>query len=275
MSRRRTRARLVSVALVLLVAWPMHAQFGIFGPIVVYDPAVVLRNTLTAALEELIVNTEDAQRSQIRKMARRLSVFTNVDQYAFTDTPEWRIHDFLSDAVLYAKGYHAALNYGDGSGSAYLGITNPLVAVEDEGITSALSTVAWEAFRARLATINATDSVAIAATHDVGLLRYNGRREQAAIEALETHVTDPSTTHSTTAVIDTLSGAVLIGARQRQARTQFIADIVEQLLVDTKRARDTDATALNMQLTTWRESRAANNAFAAGTGDALQTWRQP
>jgi hypothetical protein len=56
---------------------------------------------------------------------------------------------------------------------------------------------------------------------------------------------------------------------------QFIADIVEQLLVDTKRARDTDATAVNMQLTTWRDSRAANNAFAAGTGGALQAWRQP
>jgi len=26
---------------------------------------------------------------------------------------------------------------------------------------------------------------------------------------------------------------------------------------------------------TWRDARAANDAFAAGTGDALRTWRQP
>jgi len=52
-------------------------------------------------------------------------------------------------------------------------------------------------------------------------------------------------------------------------------DIVEQLLVETKRARDTDAALLNMQLTTWRDGRAVNDAFVSGTGDALSTWRQP
>ena len=58
-------------------------------------------------------------------------------------------------------------------------------------------------------------------------------------------------------------------------RTAFIADIVEQLVIDTKRARDTEATALNMQLTTWREAASANQALMSGTGDALRTWRQP
>ena len=46
-------------------------------------------------------------------------------------------------------------------------------------------------------------------------------------------------------------------------------------LVETKRARDTEAALLNMQLTTWRDGQAANHAFVAGTGDALRTWRQP
>ncbi len=32
---------------------------------------------------------------------------------------------------------------------------------------------------------------------------------------------------------------------------------------------------MNMQLTTWRDGRAANEAFVSGTGDALRTWRQP
>src|SRR3984893_12554607 len=77
------------------------------------------------------------------------------------------------------------------------------------------------------------------------------------------------------AVLEEVSGAALISARQRQARTAFLTGIVEQLIVDTKRARDTDAASLNMQLTTWRDGRAANDAFVAGTGDALRTWRQP
>jgi hypothetical protein len=133
----------------------------------------------------------------------------------------------------------------------------------------------WREFSARLATVNVADAVAISTTNDAGLLRYNGRQEQAAIEALEAHVVDSSDDQSATAVLEKVSGAVLVGTRQRQARTQFIADIVEQLLVDTKRARDTETTALNMQLTTWRDGKAANDAFAKGTGDALRTWRQP
>ena len=54
---------------------------------------------------------------------------------------------------------------------------------------------------------------------------------------------DPSSEQSTTAVLDKISGAALIGARQRQARMQLLAGIVEQLLVDSKRARDTDTAA--------------------------------
>ena len=86
---------------------------------------------------------------------------------------------------------------------------------------------------------------------------------------------DPSDEQSATAVLDKISGAVLVGARQRQARTQLLTGIVEQLLIDSKRARDAEAAAINMQLVTWRDGRAANEAFVAGTGDALRAWRQP
>ena len=50
---------------------------------------------------------------------------------------------------------------------------------------------------------------------------------------------------------------------------------VEQLLTDSKRARDTDAIVMNMQLTAWRDGTAANDAFVRGSADALRTWRQP
>ena len=82
-------------------------------------------------------------------------------------------------------------------------------------------------------------AAAIAATHDTGQLRFNGRKhELPAIDALEAHVIDPSNEQSATAVLDKISGAALIAARQRQARVQLLAGVVEQLLIDTKRARD-------------------------------------
>jgi hypothetical protein len=112
--------------------------------------------------------------------------------------------------------------------------------------------------------------------NDTGSLRLSGRKKELpAIAALEADVVDPSLEQSATAVLDKISGAVLIGARQRQARSQLLTAFLEQLLVDSKRDRDADATAMNMQLTTWRDSGPANSAFVAGTGDALRTWRQP
>ena len=54
-----------------------------------------------------------------------------------------------------------------------------------------------------------------------------------------------------------------------------VQHLLAMLLVDSKRARDTEASTMNMQLVTWRDGRAANTAFASGAGDALRTWRQP
>ncbi len=71
----------------------------------------------------------------------------------------------------------------------------------------------------------------MSAINDTGSLRLNGRKQELpAIDALEAQVVDPSDEQSATAVLDKLSGAVLIGARQRQARSQLLAAFVEQLL---------------------------------------------
>jgi len=237
----------------------------------VHDAAVTLRNSITAAVKELMVRTQIDQHGTLRRMARRLSAHTNLDKYAVQDVPRWRTHDF--ETYFYANNYHAALNYGDALGAAYQGVTQQMLSAGD--VMRRLSAPAQRALVARLATVEAADATAIAATHNSGSLRYNGRRELAAIDALETDVIDPSLEQSTTAVLDKISGAVLIGARQRQARAQLVAAVVEQLLVDNKRARDTETTAINMQLVTWRDAHVANEAFVSGSADALRTWRQP
>ena len=77
--------------------------------------------------------------------------------------------------------YHAPLNYGDPSGTAYLGVT-PAPTIDEEDVTGELGPSAWRAFEARLATVNVADAVAISATNDKGLLRLNGRGDKAAIK---------------------------------------------------------------------------------------------
>jgi hypothetical protein len=262
------RKILLVLGLLAFAGSPARAQ------LVVYDPAVTFRNAATAAIKEYILNAQRDQHRQLRRMARRLSMFTNLAKYRLADVPRWRTHDFENpDVFLFARAYHAALNYGDPSGRAFLAVSHP---VEDPGpVLDRLTPAARRALLARMATLNLADASVIASTHDTGQLRYNGRRELAAIEALQRDVTDGSNEQSTTAVLDKISGAGLVAARQRQARIQLLSGIVEQLLIESKRTRDSEAATMNMQLATWRDAGTANQAFAAGAGDALRTWRQP
>src|SRR2546425_10571391 len=114
MSRRMTRGALFAVGLGLLTVWPARAQ--ILFPLMVHDPAVTLRNSVTAAIQELMVRLQGDQRERIERMARRITAFTTLDTYALAETPEWRIHDFWGDDVLFAPDYHAAFNYRDPRG---------------------------------------------------------------------------------------------------------------------------------------------------------------
>jgi hypothetical protein len=239
----------LAIGLVLATAAPGQAQW------VVYDAATTYRNSVTAVLKEYLLRVQTQQHSELRRMAQRLSMFTDLGKYGLFDVPRWRTHDFEGPTFLFARDYHAALNYAAG--------------------LSRLSGTARRSLLSQLATLDLADSAIITATHDTGQLRYNGRRELAAIEVLQRDVTDGSLEQSTTAVLDKISGAGLIGARQRQARIQLLDGLVEQLLMESKRTRDTEAAAMNMQLVAWRDRAAANQAFVSGSGDALRTWRQP
>lgn len=260
------RRLLIAAALVVVLpSPPARAQF------VVHDAAVTTRNSVTAVVKEYLLNTQQEQHERLRRMARRLSAHTNLDKFAPRLPPPWRAH--RANGAFYAQPFKTALSSGDPIGTAYLDLVHPVAPMLD--ILRQLPSAARAALTSRLATIDLADATVVAATHDSGRLRRNGYEESNALDALEAHVIDPTQAHSATAVLDKVSGAVLIGARQRQARVQLLAGLVEQLLIDNKRSRDTDATATNMQVVMWRDARAANQAFAAGAGDALRTWRQP
>lgn len=142
----------------------------------------------------------DEQHSQLRRIGQRLSMFTNLGKYGVRDVPRWRIHDFENpEAFLFARAYHAAMNYGDPTGAAYLAVSHP---VNASPLLGRLRPDVRRDIAARLATLEVADAAAIASTHDSGRIRFNGRREQVAIDALEADVTDPSLEQSATAVLD-------------------------------------------------------------------------
>jgi hypothetical protein len=259
------RRAMLAATLVVFSGTSLSAQF------VVHDAATTARNSTTAGLKELLYQLQRQQHEKIRDMARRLSAITSMRRYSLADVPRWRTHG--STDFLFAPGYLDALTFGDPRGAAYLRLA---AALEHSARLGQLPPGAQRAMLSRLASVDLADATAITGIHASGELRLNGRRnELQAIEALERDVIDPSLEQSTTAVLDKISGASLVGARQRQARIQLLTGVLEQLLLDSKRLRDADAAALNMQLVTWRDRRAADHAFVAGSSHALSTWRQP
>ncbi len=258
------KAIAASLLLVGLSAGPASAQW------IVTDVATTAQNRITAALKELQYQVQVRQHDRIFEMARRLSALTNLRKYALQSVPRWRTHggDFF-----FAMPYLDALTFGDSSGAAY---TRMVAGLEQAARVAQLPPSARRAFLSRLAIVEGMDAVAMAATHTTGQFRLGGRRtELQAIDDLESDVLDPSPRQSATAVLDKISGASLVGARQRQARIQLLSEVLEQLLADNKQVRDSEAAALNMQLVRWRDGRAADAAFVAGSSDALRTWRQP
>lgn len=239
--------------------------------LVVHDAATTARNRITATLSQYLHDVQREQHDKILAMARRLSALTDLRKYTLPAAPRWRPHG--SSGFLHAPDYLDALTFGDSGGAAYLALAS---ALERSERLDRLPPAARRAVFSRLATVDLADAAAIASTHYSGQLRLGGQRnELSAINALEGDVINPSSEQSATAVLDKISGAALIGARQRQARIQLLTGVLEQLLVDSKRARDTETSALGMQIVSWRDRRAADEAFVAGSGDALRTWRQP
>jgi hypothetical protein len=234
---------------------------------VVTDVATTLRNAVTAELKDRILDTLTAQVERLEQMATRLSALTDLTKYRTDGSPRWAAHNPES------TGFLRALNEGDPAGIEYEGVARRRDSVAVD-LTS-LSPAERDAIERALATLDVADSTIIAGAHQTGVLRQWGELERHAIDELEADVLNPSSAQSTTAVLDKLAGAALIETQQKQARLQFLAAAVEQLLVDNKRARDTEAAALNMRLGRLHQDDGEESGFLTGAGDDLRNWRQP
>jgi hypothetical protein len=271
----KSRIRLIgTVALLVVLGFGLRPA----SALVVTDPATTVKNIIIAALKNQIVETLTEQARRVRRMGRRLSAFADLGRYLVPDTPRWRSYRY-QDVSLYATSYEDALNLGDPDGTAYLEIARTRASAESElSKLRAESASAGDALAAQLATLDLADSTMMLGTDQNGRLRSQGKREMRAIDALERDVTDPSLTQGTAAVLDKLSAAVLIETGQKQSRLAFLTAILEQLAVDSKRTRDSDVAAMNMQLGRLRmgaDCRTGCPGFLSGAAGALRNWRQP
>jgi Domain of unknown function (DUF4141) len=256
------RRTLAAIVILAACASPAKAQW------VVIDPANLAQAILIA--ERAWRHYDELQR-QYRTILRMGEGLGSMEQYRMPPIALTR-HD--AGRWEYGRPWIQALNSGDATGDAYRATTLPVL--RPTVMPSRLPPSARRALERQYATIEITDSVASMGGHQVALARgYHGRL-QNAVQALEGDVLNGLLRyHEMTAILDKIAAGELLGRRQDMLSNQLLSHALEQLLARSKRLRDTEAATMNMQLTTWRDGRAANEAFVAGTGHALNTWRQP
>ena len=254
--------RVLASVFVVAVAAPVHAQLPVFDP-TNFEQSVLIAQRAQRHYEELM-----AQYHTILRMAEG---FGSLEPYRIPGIAATR-HDL--SRWQYGRAWLSGLNSGDAAGTAYWATTLPLE--RPSNLPGRLTTAARRQLERQYATIEITDSVAMMGGHQVGVMRgYHGQL-QRAVQELEGDVLNGlERYHEMTALLDKVAAAELLGRRQDMAANQLLSHALEQLLARGKRLRDTEAVTMNMQLVTWRDGRAANDALVRGTGDALRTWRQP
>ena len=174
----------------------------------------------------------------------------------------------------FGRGWLQGLNSGDPTGAGYTSTTIPLE--RPVSLPAQLGAAARRVMERQYATVEIADSVAMLGGHQVGALRGYAGQLQGAVQELEGDVLSGLLRyHEMTAILDKIAAGELLGRRQDMATNQLLSHALEQMLAKGKRQRDTEATTMNMQLVTWRDARAVNDAMVVGSGDALRTWRQP
>lgn len=252
---------LVAILLTVLVQ-PARAQW------VVTDPGNLAQTVLIAERTLREYEILFAQYQTIVRMARGLG---NMEGYRIPTIAGTR-HD--PSRWEYGREWLQGLNSGDADGSKYWRNTRQ---IERPGTTlRQLPPAARRAVEQAYATVEITDSVASMGGHQVALVRGYGGQLQQAINALESDVlNDLPRFHEITAILDKVAGGGLIARRQDMATNQLLSHALEQLLVRSKRLRDTEAATMNMRLGGLRDGRSAGASIVRGAASDLRTWRQP
>jgi len=252
----------LGIIVVGLAGVPVHGQLAVIDPANLAQ-AVQIAQRAQRHYEEL-----QAQYRTILRMSQGLG---NMEGYRIPTISATR-HD--GGRWLYGQPWLQGLNSGDATGAAYWATTIPLQ--RPSVVPSQLTSAARRTLERQYATIELTDSIAMMGGHQVGIVRGYQGRLQGAVQGLESDVLNGLLRyHEMTAILDKVAAGELLGRRQDMASNQLLSHALEQLLARGKRARDTEATTMNMQLVTWRDGRGANEALVAGAADALRTWRQP
>jgi hypothetical protein len=243
------------VAAVLLAPATAHAQFTVFDP---------------TNHAQAILRLQQLQQMYTLAMQQARQLPASLRRYTTTAVP-WVPHDL---SVVQIAAYLDALNRGDPRGQQYRTSVEPVALIQ-----LALNR-APQSLRSRLSnaygTIEMADSVAALGVDGAGKTRAHAAIVLNAIRALETDTLSLHPDyHSPVALLDKLTGAAVLGLRLQERSGQLSAHALEQLLVENKRKRETEAALMNARIHQWQHGAAYAAALTQHTAQRLDGWRQP
>jgi len=272
---RLTRRFLPALVLgIALATTPVaHAQ------IPVIDALALVEKVTNTVLQATITGIRLIQAQRIYKMSLRISEWISLHKY-FLDAefmPEWRIHNWFTDDVLFAKDYHWALTYGDPTGAGFASVTVPR-RDPSAAFAAGYTPEATAVLRSYLAQLDALDSTLVTGTDVAGEYRFGGRAEAEAIIAYQDMILTDDPNSALATALDQIAAAELVTLQNKQARAAMDRALLEQLLVEQILDREADAEAHNARLAGLTVPGGDGEgggppSVVAGADAALQNWR--
>jgi hypothetical protein len=201
--------------------------------------------------------------------ANRLPV--DMTQRYRVSSPPWTLHEL--GGLQYAEPILRALNTGDPGGGRYRQVIDLLDLPND--IRSRMPAELRRRLGTAYATVELADSIATRGVDEAGTLRANSERILEVIDSMEEDAgSRVREFHTETALLNKINGAVVLGLRLEAQTNQFLLDALEQLVVDNKRKRDSEAKAINSTIHQWRYGQTYGASLFSRTASNLDTWRQ-
>ena len=241
------KRKIVSSLLLLITATSL--AFAVLGVgDVVYDPAAVANlvrqfHQMEQEYVQLVATyqTVRSQYSQMIFMAKMVPTELR-GRYRTLATP-WR-NSTATDTYGTTASWTAAINSGLDVHDGYQRATQRLNAYG--AAFSKIPTEQLDRVKANYATVELTDGANQSTMDLLGRLRANAPEVAIAIKNLETDTlsSDPNL-NSEIAVLNKINAANLVALRNGQDTNQLLVALAEQEVLDAKRKRDAEASAIN------------------------------
>jgi hypothetical protein len=257
----------ICVAAVLgVIISPATAQIGVS---VVSDPGAYTRmaTDLQQAIKQYqaIITLYQLTQQAYANMVRAATNITTKNVWIPPST-SWT-YPSATNTYGTTAGWTQAINTGTGAGPAW---NAAAVSLQNYSpMWAALSSGQQSQFGRRYGSVELTDAVASNALNQVGMIRRNSAETEAAITRLATDSgsNDPNL-NTEVGVLNQVSAAGVISARQHQSTNQLLASIVDQQTVQSKMAHDAMADGISISVAAQQAAQQNTTAIWGGTTQA-------